>query len=184
MHIIFLIIDKYIYLKIVIVMVLNKYTLKESKNIYSCLDELSIYINTLKIDETKKREKNKIVKLNEKINNCKKIVDEKKKTNEIKEPKLNYYNIFTLDLNNIEHNRPHLNIIKNGEDIKIILNSKKDNKENILSRYAQIWKNNINEKEKKEYKKLTKDKEFLKKDYNNILENKIKLTPKIKKKIL
>lgn len=163
-------------------MVLNKYTLKESKNIYSCLNELSIYINTLEIDETKKRDKNKIDKLNEKINICKKIVDEKKKSKEIKEPKLNYYNIFTIDLNNIEHNKPHLNIIKNDEDIKIILISKKDNKENILSRYAQIWKNNINEKEKKEYKKLTKNNEFHKNDYNDILENNIKKTPKIKRK--
>lgn len=73
MHTNFLIIEKKYKYKIAITMVLNKYTLKESKDIYNCLNELSTYINTLEIDNLKKREKNKIEKLNEKINKCKKI---------------------------------------------------------------------------------------------------------------
>lgn len=48
-------------------MVLNKYTTKETN-----------YINALKIDESKKREKNKIDKINKQINNCKNIIDSKK----------------------------------------------------------------------------------------------------------
>lgn len=59
-------------------MVLNKYTTKETKDINKCFDEILNYINALKIDESKKREKNKIDKINKQINNCKNIIDSKK----------------------------------------------------------------------------------------------------------
>ncbi len=161
-------------------MVSTKYSSKETKDFYNCFNEVLSYINTLKIDDEKKREKNKLNKLNEHINNCKEIIDEKKVKDKSTASKLNYYNIYTIDINNIEHNRPHLNILKN--DIEIIINSQKENKDNILSKYAKIWKTNIDDKTKKEYKKLTKNKIFLKKDYDELLLKGIQTTPKQKRK--
>ena len=161
-------------------MVSTKYSSKETKDFYNCFNEVLNYINTLKIDDSKKREKNKLNKLNEHVNNCKEIIDEKKVKDKYTDSKLNYYNIYTIDINNIEHNRPHLNILKN--DIEIIINSQKENKDNILSKYAKIWKINIDDKTKKEYKKLTKNKIFLKKDYDELLLKGIRTTPKQKSK--
>lgn len=160
-------------------MVSTKYSSKETKDFYNCFNEVLSYINTLKIDETKKREKNKINKLNDHVNSCKEIIDEKKTKDNLKDSRLNYYNIFTIDMNNIERNRPHLNILKS--DIEIIVNSLKDNKDKILSKYAKVW-NNLDDKTKKEYKKLTKNKVFLRKDYDELLLKGIKATPKQKVK--
>lgn len=147
-------------------MVITKYNSKENKELYNCFNEVLTYINTLKIDDSKKREKNKINRLNEHVISCKEIIDEKKVKDKSKDSKLSYYNIYTIDMCNIEHNRPHLNILNN--DIENILSLKNENKENILIRYAKVW-NTLDDKTKKEYKKLTKNKLFLRKDYDELL---------------
>jgi hypothetical protein len=131
-------------------MVSTKYSSKETKDFYNCFNEVLSYINTLKIDDSKKREKNKINKLNEHVNNCKEIIDEKKVKDKSADSKLNYYNIYTIDINNIEHNRPHLNILK--DDIEITINSQKENKDNILSKYAKYGKLILMIKQKKNIK--------------------------------
>jgi hypothetical protein len=161
-------------------MVLNRYTNKETREFNKCFNDILNYINTLKIDDSKKREKNKIDKINKQVNDCKDIINTKNNEKN-KESKLNYYNIYTIDINNFANDKSNLNILTN--DIKDIL-IKHDTKDNILTKYAKIWKTNIDDKTKKEYKKLTKNKTFIKKDYNELLEKHVKTTPKQKRKIL
>lgn len=158
-------------------MVLNKYTSKETKDFNKCFNDILDYISKLKIDESKKREKNKIDKINEQINNCKHIIDSKK-IEKTKKIKLNHYNIYTMDYNNFENNKPHLNILT--DNIRNIL-IEHEVKDKLLNKCAKIW-NNLDDKTIKEYKKLTKNKIFTKEDYYEIIENNMKSTPKQKKK--
>lgn len=83
-----------------------------------------------------------------------------------------------MDINNLENNKSHLNILT--DNIKNILNEH-DVKDNLLNKYAKIW-TNIDDKTKKEYKKITKNKIFTKKDYYDLLEKNVKSTPKQRKK--
>jgi hypothetical protein len=161
-------------------MVTSRYTLKETKEFNKCFNEILSYIDKLKIDELKKNEKKRIDKIYEQVNKCTKVIDEKEIKNKNNKNKLNYYNIYTMDANNVGNNKLHLNIL--SDDIKNKIISQKDDKSNLLTRYAKLWKLDIDEKTKKEYIKLTKNKSFLKSDYDELIVKGVKTTPKFKRK--
>lgn len=150
-------------------MVANRYTSKETREFNKCFNEILNYIDKLKIEDLNKNNKKKINKIYEQSNNCKNLINEKNKELKNKENKLNCYNIFTIDFYNIENNKPHLNILPNNIKNQIIL--KKGDKDNILIRCSKIWKIEVNENIKNEYKKLTENRVFTKKDYEKLLNN-------------
>lgn len=149
-------------------MVTNRYTTKETREFNKCFNEMLNYINKLKLDDLNKNEKKRINKIHEQTSNCKRLI-EKKNIEKKKDNKLNHYNIFMMDVYNIENNKTHLNILSNDIKNQIIL--QKEDNDNILIRCSKIWNSDVNEKIKNEYKKLTKDRIFTKCDYEKLLLN-------------
>lgn len=68
----------------------------------------------------------------------------KKNIEKKKDNKLNHYNIFMMDVYNIENNKTHLNILSNDIKNQIIL--QKEDNDNILIRCSKIWNSDVNEK--------------------------------------
>lgn len=148
-------------------MVTNRYNTKETKEFNKCFNEILKYIDKLKIDDLKKNEKKNIIKIQEQTNNCKKLIDKKNKEKN-GENRLNYYNLFTMDVYNIENGQPHLNILSNNIKNQIIL--QKEDGNNILTRCANIWKLYMDDEIKNEYKKLTNNRTFTKCDYKKLVQ--------------
>lgn len=124
-------------------MVTNRYTTKETREFNKCFNEMLNYINKLKLDDLNKNEKKRINKIHEQTSNCKRLI-EKKNIEKKKDNKLNHYNIFMMDVYNIENNKTHLNILSNDIKNQIIL--QKEDNDNILIRCSKIWNSDVNEK--------------------------------------
>ena len=157
-------------------MVLSKHTTKDMKMVDKRLEEILDSISTLNINVFKKTEIKKIDKINKKIIECKDIIVSKE-TVEKHIKNMTCYNIYIMDINNLQKGEHHLNIL--DDNVKDMLDTGTNK---AFNNYGKVW-NKLDKKIKLQYSILSNN-IHNKEDYYEMLKKDIKSTPKQKKKTI